>query len=251
MADSSPDRPEDRSRRSSSPSETQQTPALSTPSPPSVRSPSRASVPPSEPRSTSRASFSQVDLSADRPARLQMIVALILGLVLVAIPLYLWRRPRAESIAASSSTDAGAESPVSAAPTATTAVAAAPRVTLGEARSVLCQDPGPKKTAPEQCGHVVEIEKALAAAIEQSASCLPKEAGGGTVQYVADVSFKRKAVNVAAPKDGRSIKSAKAVAVCQSAVKGKLRAALSLGAIPHEHARYKIAITATYAGAAE
>ena len=58
---------------------------------------SRATVPPSEPRS-SRASFDALDAQVDRPARLQMIVALILGLVLVAIPLYLWRRPRAESI---------------------------------------------------------------------------------------------------------------------------------------------------------
>src|SRR4051794_14191905 len=65
-------RPEQRSRPSAG--ETQQTPP-----PPNV-SPSRASVPPSEPRSTSRGSFSQIDLVGERPARLQMIVALVLVL---------------------------------------------------------------------------------------------------------------------------------------------------------------------------
>jgi hypothetical protein len=233
-----------------------------TPAPPSVRRPasssgesapipkggpslSRASVPPSEPRSTSRGSFSQLDLAAaDRPARLQMIVALLLGLVLVAIPLYLWRRPRADAVAAGAAADAGAPPPA-AAPADPTATDDKP--TLGEAKALLCQDPGPKKTSPEQCDHVVEVEKALAKAIEESAGCISKDVGGGTVVYVADVSFKRRAVNVATPKEGRSMKNTKAISACQSAVKARL-SALALDAVKHEHARYKIAITATYPG---
>ena len=173
-----------------------------------------------------------------------MIVALLLGLVLVAIPLYLWRRPRAESIAVAVG-DGGADP-------ATAQVPGPPpddpKPTLGEAKSILCQDPGPKKTSPEQCDHVVEIEKALAKAIEESASCVPKDAGGGTIQYVADVSFKRKAINVATPKETRTMKNVKVATACQSAVKGKLQA-LALDPINHQHARYKIAITASYSGA--
>lgn len=209
---------------------------------------SRASVPPSEPRSTSRASFSQVDLSADRPARLQMLVALVLGLVLVAIPLYLWRRPRAESIAATGSADSGVDPNAAAAPTTTASPSDEGKPTLGEPKSILCQDPGPKKTAPEQCDHLADVEKAFAKAIEETApSCAPKEAGGGTIQFVADVSFKRKALNVSTPKDGRTLKSAKVVSACQSAVKSRLQA-VSLDAVQHAHARYKIAITASYPG---
>lgn len=175
-----------------------------------------------------------------------MIVALILGLVLVAIPLYLWRRPRAESIAASGAADAGADpassgAPVSAAPAEDT------KPTLGEAKSILCQDPGPKKTAPEQCDHLVDVEKAFAKAIEESASCVPRDAGGGTIQYVADVSFKRKALNVATPKETRTMKNTKVIAACQAAVKAKL-GTLALDPIAHVHARYKIAITASYPG---
>jgi hypothetical protein len=202
-------------------------------------------VPPSEPRSTSRASFSHLDVGAERPARLQMIVALLLGLVLVAIPLYLWRRPRAESIAANSGADSGVD-PNAAAPAATTSEDLKP--TLGDTKVLQCQDPGPKKTAPEQCDHVAEVETALAKAIEENASCVPRDAGGGTIQYVADVSFKRKVIGISTPKETRTMKNAKVVTACQSAVKSKL-SSLSLDNVNHGHARYKIAITASYAGA--
>jgi hypothetical protein len=209
---------------------------------------SRASVPPSEPRSTSRGSFSQLDLSADRPARLQMIVALVLGLVLVAIPLYLWRRPRAESISATGSADSGVDPNAAAGEGTTSPPVDEGKPTLGEAKSILCQDPGPKKTAPEQCDHLADVEKAFAKAIEDTSGCVPKDSGGGTIQFVADVSFKRRALSVSTPKDGRTMKSSKVVSACQSAVKSKLQAAISLDAVQHAHARYKIAITAGYPG---
>jgi hypothetical protein len=229
----------------SDPDETQNTAV-----PPEVAkgpSTSRMSVPPSEPRS-SRASLSQLDSHVDSPARLQMIVALILGLVLVAIPLYLWRRPRAESIAvARSASDGGLPSSVvtSGAPSTSESDV---KITLSEARVLQCQDAGNKKTSPEQCDHLPEFEKAFAKSIEELGSCLPKEAGGGTVQYVADVSFKRKTIGVTAPKEGRTLKNAKAAGACATAVKGRL-SAVALDGMTHQHARYKISVTATYPGA--
>jgi len=203
---------------------------------------SRASVPPSEPRA-SRTSFSQIDIGADRPARLQMIVAMVLGLVLVAIPLYLWRRPRAESIASTGAADAGAPGPAVEAPPP----AAEGKPTLGDPRVLQCQDPGPKRTAADACDHVAELEKALGQAIDDAASCVPRDAGGGTIQYVADVSFKKKSIGLTTPRESRTMKSAKVAAACQSAVKSKL-GSVSLDAMPHAHQRYKIAITATYPG---
>src|SRR5690242_10600902 len=68
---------------------------------------SPSSHPPSEPRADKRRT-ADFGLGYDRPARLQMIVALVLGLVLVAIPLYLWRRPRAESAVVATDADAPA-----------------------------------------------------------------------------------------------------------------------------------------------
>lgn len=229
----------------SNPDETQNTtsPPLPEKAPPSS---SRASVPPSEPRA-SRASLANLDSAIDAPARLQMIVALILGLVLVAIPLYLWRRPRAESIAvARTGPDGGTLATGMTTPPATND--SDPKTTLSDPRVQACQDPGPKRTAPEQCDHLPDFEKAFANAIDESASCVPKDAGGGTVQYVADISFKKKSIAVTAPKEGRTFKNAKIAGACASAIKGHL-SVVALDAMTHQHARYKIAITATYPGA--
>ncbi|MBX3258692.1 MAG: hypothetical protein KIS78_10645 [Labilithrix sp.] len=205
---------------------------------------SRASVPPSEPRS-SRASFEALDAQIDRPARLQMIVALILGLVLVAIPLYLWRRPRAESIAVNTgASDAGALPAV----TAATTQGIDEKLVVGEPRIVSCHDPGPKKTPPERCDHVAELEAAFAKAIEDAASCVPREAGGGTIIFVADANFKKRSVAVSTPKEGRTLRSSKVAGACERAVKSKL-AGLPYESMKHEHARYRVSITATYPSA--
>jgi hypothetical protein len=204
---------------------------------------SRATVPPSEPRS-SRASFEALDAQVDRPARLQMIVALILGLVLVAIPLYLWRRPRAESIAVNTATpDAGVLPAVTAATTTT----ADEKLVIGDAKILSCHDPGPKKTAPEHCDHVAELEKAFAKAIEESASCASRDAGGGTIIYVADVTFKKKTVVMSTPKEGRTLKSPRVAGACEKTVKAKL-SSMPFDSMKHEHARYKVSIAATYPG---
>lgn len=228
----------------SDPDETQNTTAA--PEVAKGPSASRMSVPPSEPRA-SRASLSQLDAHVDNPARLQMIVALILGLVLVAIPLYLWRRPRAESISVSRAAPSGGVMSTAVQTPPSTADTEA-KITLSDARVLSCHDAGPKKTSPEQCDHLPDVEKAFAKAIEELGSCLPKEAGGGTVQYIADVSFKKKSIGVTAPRDGRTVKNAKAAGACATAVKGRL-SAVPLDSLTHQHARYKISIVATYPGA--
>lgn len=179
-----------------------------------------------------------------------MIIALILGLVLVAIPLYLWRRPRAEAIPVSTSTSSAAVGDAgSAGAVMTTSVAAVPELpklaVVGDARVLSCHDAGPKKTHPENCDHLSEIEAALGKAIEETASCVPKEATGGTVQYVAEVNFKKKSIALFTPRDGRTLRNAKVVASCQAAVKAKVQA-VSLEGVKHEHQRYRVAITATY-----
>jgi hypothetical protein len=178
----------------------------------------------------------------ERPARLQMIVALALGLLLVALPLYLWRRPRAESINVTTSAtpgDGAAAFGVRPAPEPE------PPIVLAPPKVLACQDPGPKKTPPEQCDHLESIEQALAKAIEDSVDCAAKEPTGGTIVYVADVSFKRRTVGLLVPREGRTIKTTRTIQACQAAVKSKLHG-VRLDGIAHQHARYKIAIAATY-----
>src|SRR6185437_12767885 len=112
--------------------------------------PVEGSHPPSEPKpERPRAGESaSIDLgSVGRPARVQMIAALLLGLVLVAIPLYLWRRPRSlpeqapdDAGTADASVDAGAASEL---PVVKPADATA--VSLGAVHPVDCRD-GQKKT---------------------------------------------------------------------------------------------------------
>ena len=191
----------------------------------------------------------------DRVARLQTIAAVVLGLALIAIPLYLWRRPRSESppvtsaLTASVALDAGALD--------ASAVAAAlpgPTVSLSDPKVMECHDMGSRRTRPEDCDHLAAVEKGLATAITASASCLPTSAGGGTLVYEVDASFARKRhpIELLVPRDGRSLKNAHgaaaaaAVSGCMATVK-KGMDSVALDGVPHAHARYKVAITATYA----
>jgi hypothetical protein len=200
--------------------------------------------------------------------RIQLFVALLVGLVLVATSLYLWRRPAARADAVSpDEADAGpsATAATDVQPTATSAAAAAAAATangaagapdagsangisLSEARVLSCKDKG-KKTAGDECDHPEELEQAFARAIEGSASCIPTSAGGGTIEFHADVTFTKRKSPVAitvSKKDG-SMKNAKALSACGKAVKHAL-ADISVEGMNHEHARYTIAITATYPG---
>ncbi len=214
-----------------------------------------------------------------RPARLQMIAALVIGLALVAVPLYVWRRPiaaRAEKDAAElAASAAAAASAAPIAPGSQTLVSPgnplvgppSAAITLSESRILECHDAGPKKTPAEQCDHLAPIEQAFAKAVTEAASCVPTSAGGGSLVFLADVSFgrKRNPVLVTLPRDGRSLgaslagvssrgrasrdaSSAKVVAACAAAVKRTLTSAVgeSLATAPHAHTRYKIAITASY-----
>jgi hypothetical protein len=212
------------------------------------------SHPPSEPQGALvRAS---ADLAAaDRPVRIQLFVALLLGLVLVASGLYLWRRPRGAGGDAAAATaelvDAGVGAPgaasVAGGSMAADAGAAAPPITVTDARVLACMDRGPHKTPPEECDHLQPIEQALMHAITDAASCVPSSAGGGTIEYLADVSFSKKKINLSLPKAGRSLGNKKALIACSAAVRTAIQG-VSLDGINHTHARYKISMTATYPG---
>jgi hypothetical protein len=198
-----------------------------------------------------------------RPARAQMLAALFLGLALVAVPLYLRRRPHEDhtinEIAEPGASMSGAQVVVSpGSPPVGPPLAA---ITLSESRVLECHDPGPKKTSAEQCDHLVQIEQAFSKAVTDAATCVPASTGGGSLVFVADVSFgrKRNPILVTLPRDGRNLRSPhgarghetsslKIINACTAAVKHTLLSAIgaSLSTAPHAHARYKIAISASY-----
>ncbi|HEY8088364.1 MAG TPA: hypothetical protein VIF09_10980 [Polyangiaceae bacterium] len=212
------------------------------------------SHPPSDPHpGLSRASAESLLGGEDRPVRAQLVGALLLGLVLVASGLWLWRRPKAVDASTPSAADpaSGAAAMVAGdgglAPVVVLSAEAGASgpVILSEARILSCHDKGSKKTAPDQCDHVGAVEQALSGAITQSASCVPTEAGGGTIEYVADVSFSRHKLSVALPRAGRSVHDRKVLHACSTAVRGALQG-VELQGVDHQHSRYKIAVTATY-----
>ncbi len=179
----------------------------------------------------------------ERPARWQTGAAVGLGIVLLAVPLYLWRRPRSVTAPVGREAPDAGDLEASVVPNDDSASGAL----LGETRVLGCSDPaGRRILAGEACDHLAAVEKGFAHAILDAKDC-GSQAGGGTIVYVADISFvrRRPSINVSLPKDGRSLSNAKAVAICMTAVR-RNTAALSLDGISHAHARYQIAITVTY-----
>ena len=227
------------------------------------------SHPPSEPQHPPLGTLAHANTApaAERPVRLQLFAALLLGLVLVATALYLWRRPSApgdaeraarEELAAAdagaaaslgdpgSSASSGVATPT---PAASTAASPSPDgLSLSDPRIVACRD-GAKKVTLDDCDHVGPVEQALSRAISDAANCVPSSAGGGTIEYVADVSFGRKVNQIAVtlPKGNRSMKNGKALAACGKAIKRAVKD-LTVDGMPHSHGRYTISITATYPG---
>ncbi|HEX8792565.1 MAG TPA: hypothetical protein VF765_16570 [Polyangiaceae bacterium] len=212
--------------------------------------PTEPSHPPSDPlpARASGALFPQ----DDRPARAQLVAALLFGLVLVASGLYLWRRPRASTDDSGNDLPAASAVPILAGDAgaivgaAGDAGASAP-VALSEPRVLGCHDRGPNKTPPDACDRLAPVEKAIQTAITGAAACVPPEQGGGTIEYVADVSFLRHKVNLKLPRAGRSVHDRKALRACSTAVRSALQG-MALDGMEHMHARYEIAVTATYRG---
>jgi len=191
--------------------------------------------------------------SVDRVGKIQLIIVGLLMLALVAIPLYLWRRPRsaeegAPVVARPVVESAPASADAGAAPAGLGPEGSAAGLSLSEITVLSCHDRGTRKTAPSDCDRLTPIESALAAAIVKRVDCVPTSSAGGTIQYVADVGFarSRNKIAVLVPRDGRTLKSSKLATACAAAVKREL-SSTSLE-IPHAHERYKIAVTANYAG---
>jgi hypothetical protein len=185
-----------------------------------------------------------------RPARLYLASAGLLGVALLASGLFLWRRspgsatsaslesPGAPAVVSGPGGDGGAQQSPDADDSRALVVLSQPRV-------VACHDRGPKKTLPDDCDRLDALEQALSRAIESAAACVPQSIPNATIEYLADVSFSRHTLHISLPRDSRSVHDRKVVAACAAAVRGALPAS-SLDPLSHEHARYQISITATY-----
>jgi hypothetical protein len=175
-----------------------------------------------------------------------MIIGLVVGLVLVAVPLYLWRRPEQASEVAPKPEDADAG--------VTTVDGVVPYIPLVDAsassnvelspfKNLRCMDPGPGKTPPERCDHITWFEDALARAIRENTSCAPSTKTGATISFVMDVDFRRKQLKLYRGKSSSvPEKESKELFRCVK----RAMPTPEWGSVPHQHARYVVNATATY-----
>lgn len=183
----------------------------------------------------------------ERPVRLQIVIALVAGLILVAVPLYLWRRPKPESIPsadAAVSADAGAPPPSDAGMfEASAPPPPPPTVQLSGFTTLKCTNPGPGKTPPERCDHIPFFEDGLSRAIRDNAACAPSASTPSKVSFVLEIDFPRKRTNIFIGKSS-SIKKDKGKELLRCVSRGMPTP--DWGTIVHQYSRYKVNVTATY-----
>lgn len=190
-----------------------------------------------------------------RDVRLQAALALVVGIAVVAVPLFIWGGKKkhnndataaSASASAASSEDAGAPTVFFGDAGAQLSVDAGGRtVTFAEPRYLKCQDPGPSKTSPDKCDHLGTIEELVTKAItERVAGCLPTVAAAQTVNFVVDVSFKRKKMRLKDGKEGSSMPAAQRKKLVACIDKGIV--APNFDAVPHAHQRYLFQFLATF-----
>jgi hypothetical protein len=205
----------------------------------------------------------------ERPVRIQIIMALVATLVLVAVPLYLWRRPQPESIPSADAAvaDAGAPRlptapmPFTAdggvtgqvapdgalVPPGTPLPQAAPKLEIAPIKTLKCQDPGPGRTPPERCDGIRAFEDALTRAIRDSQSCAPPSRSSFVMSYVLEMNFAKK---------HQTLFLGKSTTLSRSRRKDLLKCveralpAPDWDRIPHQHMKYTLDAVVTYPPAA-
>jgi hypothetical protein len=200
-------------------------------------------MPPSQP-----SPYRQLGSGGQQPVRVQMILGLVVGLVLIAVPLYLWRRPdsSAKGVKGAGSADSSAavaqDGGVPYVPLID-ASADAPKIKLEPFKTVRCSDPGLGKTPPERCDHITFFEDALARAVRENVVCAPPTKTGATVSFVLDLDFRRKQRKL---NRGKSTTISKEQSKELFACIEKALPTPDWDSIPHQHARYIVNLTVTY-----
>lgn len=180
--------------------------------------------------------------SSERPLKAQLIVFSVIGLLVIAIPLYLLRRP------ATSEPEAGAKSSKVQDPglIRSKADAGAPKgkVNLGEIQRVECSaSPARKGNEGELCDRLPPVEKALQQAILGNVDCAPKTGKSGTINFVLSVDFSSRRLNVFPGASGEwKGPQAKSTTECVERSLPKI----AWEDIPHRYRYYVIAVLASY-----
>lgn len=183
----------------------------------------------------------------ERPLRAQLIVALVVVLVLLAVPLYLLRRPSGTENAPK---DGGPGDAPQTAPTAASGSPLGPdagateeRVKLGLPQRVRCGASSKGGREGTLCDGLPFFEEAFSKAIRENVDCAPKLQKEGSINYVLNIDFVGQKLHVFPGASGtwRGGQARKAAACIKRALP-----APEWNGIQHQHRYYSIAVMATY-----
>ena len=190
-----------------------------------------SSLPPSDPSAFRHLGRSQ--RSGTTPAMLGLAALLIL----IAVPLYLWRHPKpaATTEVAKLETDAGnadAGTALVAAPVAS----AAPRLTLALPKTIRCGARGGRHTK-DHCDDLVSVSDVLTRTVRENIACAPASYQPYSVSFVLSVDFDRRKSHLWAGRSGslRRRAAADLIKCVQRAI-----ALPDWATIPHQFASYQI-----------
>lgn len=180
-----------------------------------------------------------------KPSRMHLVLALVAGIALIAVPIFFWVHPEDSFVGRSDVGSADSDKSLSVESAKHEPLEADDRpkiaLKLGDVWIDKCEKPGPGTTAPEQCDRQPWFEQALVRAIRENATCTPQRAG--TMSIVMRVDHTRRLVDVFAGKSGAIRgKSAENTIAC---IKRSIPDA-PWGSLDHEHTKYIIAVMASY-----
>jgi len=176
------------------------------------------------------------------------VVAGVACVILVAVPLYLLRRPSgvAQPVAEPSASASAGRLPSM--PVPVDAGIAPPkaveRVRLSPAQRVKCgSSPAQSRVEGALCDSIPAFEQALKTAIVAAIDCAPKEKTEGTINYVMSVDFTQRSMNVFPGASGSwRGPQAKRAANCFT----RALVAPDWASVPHQYRYYWIAVPAMY-----
>lgn len=179
--------------------------------------------------------------SIERPIRSQVVFAVVGALILLAIPLYLMRRPEPEPDPQPTKAPVGFSPNV---PVADDQKDGSERVTTDEPVRVKCaSNPGARGESGKLCDQLRFFEEALEKAIVETIDCAPRTGKEGDLNYVLKIDFNDKTLHVFPGASGQwRGPQARRAAQC-------VKQALPMPAwdkIDHKYRYYETAVLATY-----
>jgi hypothetical protein len=212
--------------------------------------PPRTSIPSLSGEPRSRRLGVGASTTGGRPLRAQLVVAGVVCVILIAVPLYLLRRPSTPSTAgAAPSAAAGSAQRAAPAPIPLDAGAATPakpaeRVRLAPPQRVKCgASAAQARVEGGLCDSLPPVEQALATAIRGAADCAPKRKEEGSINFVLNLDFNQRKFHVFPGASGSwRGRLARKAADCVT----RSMSNPDWGALPHQYRYYWIAILATY-----